>query len=134
MYEEAPDRLILLQFPGLPGRGQSADECEVYTHFLCYFQYKETWILESPLHKRHAEVRLGGKVRPVNMNLHGNRQLMRSAMKSEGPRDLDRRIAGCCNGALIALGHKRNFSKVRCIQHILRHLLVAASIAALSAS
>ena len=107
---------------------------EIDPHIFFNLQHKETWILQAPLYKGNAEVCFGGQFFPVDMDLHGNREVVRSAVKGEDARNLNGRIAGGRDGPLIAPGRKRYFSKMGRIEDILGHLFVPAIVAAAAAS
>src|ERR1700722_15404069 len=58
------------------------------------------WILQTPLDPRDNEVGFGRALRSIDVDLHGDSQLMRSAMQREDPGDLYRRVADASNRAL----------------------------------
>src|ERR1035438_3366195 len=103
-------------------RREPADEREVNPNLLGDFENEDTGIFQAPLHVGDSEVRLCREAASVDMNLHGDGQVVRSAMQGEDAGDLNGGVAAGSEVALIAFGHERDFGKT--MQHLANIVLL----------
>ena len=119
------------RFPLLRWR-ETAHKREIDINLFGNLEDEDAGVFQAPFHIGHREVRFGRQSTSVNVNLHGRRQVVRSAMKSEYPGNLNGGIARCRYSSLIAPGNEGDFGKVRHVQNLRVHVLVPALITAVS--